>query len=229
MATSSPSYDATMLQAAIFDMDGLLIDSEPLWQAAQMQVLGSLGVALSAADCEQTMGLRIDEVVAHWRVQRGWQGPAEAAVVAAIVDAVVALVSARGEALEGVAQVLAVCRHRGLRLALASSSPQRLIAATLRRLGLDSTFEVVCSGEHEPHGKPHPAVFLTTASRLAVPATSCVVFEDSLPGVIAAKAARMRCVAVPMPAQRGRLQFAIADAQLPSLAAVDDALLAALG
>jgi sugar-phosphatase len=186
-------------------------------------------VHLQAADCEQTMGLRIDEVVAHWRRLRGWQGPDDGHVVTAIVDAVIGLVMQQGAALAGVGHALTVCRSAGLRMALASSSPRRLIDATLRRLGLEGQFEVVCSGEHEPHGKPHPAVFLTTASRLGVEPQACLVFEDSLPGVIAAKAARMHCVAVPMAAQRSRPQFALADLVLPSLAAVDRSVLDRLG
>ncbi|MCB9595510.1 MAG: hexitol phosphatase HxpB [Sandaracinaceae bacterium] len=202
------------MQAAIFDMDGLLIDSEPLWRAAEIEVFATVGLHLTDAQCEETTGLRIDEVVAVRHAEAPWTDPPQARIVERIVDRLIALVSERGEPLPGVDHALARCRQDGLRLALASSSPMRIIDATLARLGLADTFEVVTSAETERYGKPHPAVFLRCAETLGVPPTACLVFEDSLNGVIAAKAARMRCVAVP---EKPDPRFAIADRVLASL------------
>ncbi len=202
------------MRAAIFDMDGLLIDSEPLWRKAEVEVFGTVGLSLTEAECEATTGLRIDEVVAFRHAQRPWDDPPEPAIVARIVDRVIELVSARGMPLPGVEHAIARCRADGLRLALASSSPRRLIDATLARLGLANTFEVIASAEDDRLGKPHPAVFLRCAEMLGVPPTACLVLEDSLNGVIAAKAARMTCVAVP---EKPDPRFAIADRVLGSL------------
>jgi sugar-phosphatase len=118
-----------------------------------------------------------------------------------------------------------MCARAGLQLAVASSSPPRLIEASLARLGLRDHFTEIVSAESEPYGKPHPAVFLTTAARLGVAPTECLVFEDSLNGLVAAKAARMICVAVP---ERVDPRFAFADLVLPSLEAFDDDALATL-
>jgi sugar-phosphatase len=104
-----------------------------------------------------------------------------------------------------------------------------IIEATLGRLGLRSSFDVVQSAETEPYGKPHPGIFLTTAGRLDVPATECLVFEDSLTGVIAAKAARMACVAVPFDHPSHDARFALADAVVGSLADVTSELFERLG
>ncbi len=202
------------MRAAIFDMDGLLIDSEPLWRAAETEIFESVGVELTREQCKETTGLRIDEVVALRRAQQPFETPADV-VVERIVARLNALVGERGEALPGVDAAVARCRAEGMRLALASSSPMRIIDVTLARLGLAGVFEVVASAEDDRYGKPHPAVFLRTAELLDTAPTECLVFEDSLNGVIAAKAARMTCVAVPAEPDP---RFAIADHVLGSLA-----------
>lgn len=202
------------MRAAIFDMDGLLIDSEPLWRKAEVEVFATVGLHLTEAECEETTGLRIDEVVGYRHGQKPWEDPPQRVIVERIVDRLIELVRERGEPLPGVDHAITRCRADGLRLALASSSPRRIIDATLARLGLADTFEVVASAEDDRYGKPHPAVFLRCAELLGVPPTECLVLEDSLNGVIAAKAARMTCVAVP---EKPDARFAIADRVLGSL------------
>lgn len=210
------------LEAAVFDMDGVLVDSEPLWQEAEIEVFGTVGVELSRAMCEETMGLRIDEAVAHWHRRTPWDGPSQPEIADRVVAGVAARIAERGEPLPGVREALDACRRRGLRLALASSSPMPLIGAVLERFDLAGTFEVVVSADGEPYGKPHPGIYLTAADRLAVAPTACVAIEDSLNGVIAAKAARMRAVAIPLDPADPR--FGVADAVLTSLADLDGAL-----
>jgi mannitol-1-/sugar-/sorbitol-6-/2-deoxyglucose-6-phosphatase len=192
--------------AIIFDMDGLLIDSEPLWRRAEVEVFARHGLSLREEQCQETTGLRIDEVVAHWRL------PAEAA--GAVVARVIELVAAEGVAKPFAAEAVREARRRSSRLALASSSPDALIDVTIVKLGIAGLFDVVYSATHEVYGKPHPGVYLTTAAKLGVAPTACVAIEDSLNGVLAAKAARMRCIAVP---EVEDPRFVIADVVLPSL------------
>lgn len=109
----------------------------------------------------------------------------------------VELIRDRAAPKEGARHAIEFFRTAGLRLGLASSSDPILIRAVLDRLGMERDFEVVQSAMQEQHGKPHPAVYLTTASRLGVPARACVAIEDSLAGVAAARAAGMLCIAVP--------------------------------
>jgi mannitol-1-/sugar-/sorbitol-6-/2-deoxyglucose-6-phosphatase len=209
-----------MIDAVIFDLDGLLIDSEPLWRRAEIEVFARAGLVLTDAQCAETTGLRLDEVV-RLRMQqhRAWHTLSEADAIEAIHARVVELLRAEGVAKEGAREAVRYVASKGVRVALASSSAMRVIDAALARLGLASSFEVVRSAEHEPYGKPHPGVYLTTAQALGVAPTACVAIEDSLNGLIAAKAARMRCVAVP---EHDDARFALADLTLRSLTALDD-------
>lgn len=209
-----------MVSAVIFDMDGLLIDSEPLWVRAEIEVFGSVGVSLTEADCARTKGLRVDDVVAYWHVRRGFGSTSPEEVEARLVARVVELVRSEGRALPGMSIAIAAARSTSRRIALASSSPMAIIEAALQRLDLSATFDVVSSAQGEPFGKPHPAIFLRTAERLGVSPLESVVVEDSMTGVIAAKAARMACIAVPFDHPAHDTRFVVADAVVASLADV---------
>jgi len=213
-----------VLSASIFDMDGLLIDSEPLWQRAEVTVLGALGVPLAASAARSTKGMFVGEVTRYWHERFPWTGPSTDEVAEQVVDEVMALVVAEGALLPGVHLAIDGARRRGLALALASSSAYRLIRLVLDHFDLVGEFAVVHSAEEEQYGKPHPGVFLTAAARLAVAPACCVVWEDAPAGVLAAKAARMACVAVPDDTDRRRPEIALADAVLSSLEEVGEPL-----
>ncbi len=200
-------------------MDGVLIDSEPFWREAEIAAFAQVGVSISEADCAATKGWRIDEVVAHWRELRPWSSASNDEVRDAIIDGVIERIEARGEALAGVHDALLQISEAGLRLALATSSSLRIVGAVLGKLGLGDRFEVVCSAQDDTYGKPHPQVFLRTARELGVSPTRVVVVEDSVVGMTAAKAARMRCIVVPEASERRRPEWGLADLKLDSLTA----------
>lgn len=205
------------IRAVIFDMDGILIDSEPFWRQAEIEVFGTVGLHLTEQQCMETTGLRIDEVVALRHAQHPWSTPSQAEIAHSIVSRVAELVTERGVPLPGVEGAIEAVRHAGLRLALASSSSMFLIQTNLRALGLDGMFEVVQSAEGEPLGKPHPGVYLKTAALLRVDPVDCLAIEDSVNGVISAKAARMRTVAIPEGHATGDPRYGVSDFQLSSL------------
>ncbi len=208
---------APLLEACIFDMDGVLLDSEPFWRQAEIEVFATVGLHLTERDCMDTMGIRIDEVVAFRHAQKPWDHPSQPEIAERIVDRVVELVRERARPLDGVTEALAYFQARGIPLALASSSSLRLIQASLEALNLQDAFPIRHSAEHEELGKPHPAVYLSTARRLGLPPSRCLAVEDSLNGVVSARAARMSVVAIPEPAVAGDPRFVLADERLESL------------
>lgn len=183
--------------AAIFDMDGLLIDSEPLWQEAEMNCFHPLGVPITPEICMATAGRRLDEVLALWFERFGWEGPDLAEMHRRVLDEVTRLMMARGKPLPGVHDQIRRLKHAGLKLAIASSSPPELIDAVVTKLELAEYLELSHSGTLEAHGKPDPAVFLTTARLLGVEPARCLVFEDAPAGVLAGHHAGMHVIAVP--------------------------------
>jgi sugar-phosphatase len=224
---------APAIEAVILDMDGLLIDTEPAWRATETAVFGELGLRLSEDDLLATMGQRIVDMVAYWRRLRPWPGaeagePSDAVIADRIVDRLVAHVRARGEPMEGVDQAVALLRRLGLGIAIASSSPHRLIDAICDRLGLD-WIETRCSADDELRGKPAGDVYLTAARRLGLTPAACLAVEDSPNGVLAARAAGMSCIAVPDRFLSGDPRYREAQLILGSLDELDEAALRSLG
>jgi mannitol-1-/sugar-/sorbitol-6-/2-deoxyglucose-6-phosphatase len=209
--------------ASIFDMDGLLIDSEILWHEAEIEILGDLGVPLAADGCRTTKGMFVGEVTEFWHGRYPWAGPTPVEVAVTIVDRVIALLLAKGELKPGAEHAIALCAARGLPLAVASSSQYRLVEAALDHFDLRRHFALIHSAEDEEHGKPHPAVFLTAARMLGADPRRCLVWEDAPAGVLAAAASSMACIAVPERGEEGHPAFGLADLVLGSLLEMDDA------
>jgi sugar-phosphatase len=220
------------VEAVILDMDGVLIDTEPAWRAAESDVFAGLGVPLSASDLLDSTGQPIEELIPVWRRRSGDHGrnsrPTDAEVADRITGQVIAHVMAEGRPMPGVTAAIALFRRYGLRLAIASSSPLRLIDAVCDRLGL-AGIEVRCSAMEEARGKPAPDVYLAAARRLGVAAVSCLALEDSPHGIASAQAAGMRCVALPDPLLAADPRYREADLVLESLTGLDEAALRRLG
>jgi len=214
-------------------MDGLLIDTEPVWRAAQSAVFAGLGVALSESDLLDSTGQPIEELIPVWRRRPVAPDPVgtkltDTEIADLIIDRVIAHVAAEGQPMPGATAAIALFERCGLRLAIASSSPLRLIDAVCDRLGL-TRIEVRCSAMDEARGKPAPDVYLTAARRLGVAAASCLALEDSPAGIASARSAGMRCVAVPDPLLAADPRYREADLVLESLTSLDHAVLRRLG
>ena len=220
------------VEAVVLDMDGLLIDTEPVWRAAQAAVFAGIGIALRESDLLDSTGQPVEELIPVWRRRSGaGDGTSpltDAQVADLIVDRVIAHVEAEGQPMPGVTAAIALFERYGLRLAIASSSPLRLIDAVCDRLGL-ARIEVRCSAREEVRGKPAPDVYLTAARRLGVTAGSCLALEDSPNGIASARSAGMRCVAVPDPLLADDPRYREADLVLKSLTLLDEAALRRLG
>jgi HAD superfamily hydrolase (TIGR01509 family) len=207
--------EASVIEAVIFDMDGVLIDSEPIHFEATRELLADLGIDYVADLDENFFGCTDRDVFHALRARYGLEAD-EGQLSAAWVARSVALLSGPLVPMRGVPDVLHALRRLGIRLALASSSAPPVIAATLNGLGLSSLFEFTVSGHDVERGKPAPDIFVKAARGLQVRSEALLIVEDSFNGLSAAVAAGIRCVAVPCPST-ARQDFTGAAARLGDL------------
>lgn len=212
--------DKKRIDAVIFDMDGVLIDSEPLWKVAEIAAFKSVGIHLEIADLEITVGLRIDEVVNYWFGQKPWSGKTTNDVVELIMHEMVRLIYEKGQPLTGVLEALQFFKNQGIKVGLATSSYQILLDTVLAKLSISDFFDFTLSAENLPYGKPHPEVYLLVAKKLNVSPENCLVIEDSLNGVISGKAAKMTVIAIPEKSHNFDERLKLADYVMDDLNAV---------
>lgn len=205
------------LRAVIFDMDGLLIDSEPLWAEAADEVFKLYGVSLTHEQYVTTTGLRTKEFVQWWfrhfEIGDEELGRAEKNIITRVMDKV----KYKSRVMPGVDHIFDFFYSKQFKIGLASSSPLELIELVVEMSGISKFLNATASAEALPYGKPHPQVYLNCAEALEVDPSECICFEDSFNGMIAAKAAKMKCVVVPHHAQLKDERWGAADLKLSSL------------
>ena len=191
------NWNGEKIEAVLFDMDGVLIDSEPLWKIALVNVFKTLGFELEPMEFAKTVGLRIDQVVEYWRKVYPWNDKTNEAVVQDILDEVCRLIRESGQPLPGAMEIIEFLKTNNYPIALGTSSYTQVIDTVLNVLKLESAFDYIRSAQDEPYGKPHPGVYLSCAMALNVDPQNCVVIEDSHNGLLAAKSARMKTILIP--------------------------------
>lgn len=180
----------------IFDMDGVLTDSEPLINAAAIAMFRERGVAVAPEDFRPFIGTGEDRYIGGVAEKYGVALDLSAAK-RRTYEIYLELVPRELRAFPGAVAFVHQCRAAGLRLAVASSADLIKIHANLRQIGLPpDVWDAVVSAEDAVHKKPAPDLFLAAARKLALTPAQCVVIEDAVNGVQAAKAAGMRCLAV---------------------------------
>jgi HAD superfamily hydrolase (TIGR01509 family) len=203
------------VQAVIFDMDGVLVDSEAFGFEALRRVMARYGRDYSEEENAEFLGRTTVESCRILKTRHALAEPVEA-LADLYLEAMLEQIGRGPIAMPGVPEVLRRVRAAGYRLALASSAEMRVIHANLAALSLGPLFEAVVSGAQVGRGKPAPDVFVAAAERLAVPPGGCLVVEDSRNGLLAAKAAGMRCAVVPCAHTRHQ-DFREADHHLAAL------------
>ena len=200
-------------KAVIFDMDGVLIDSEPLWRRAMIKGFSEAGMPFTEDDCRKTTGIRFNEVVDFWVNRYEIKHLSAKELEEKVMNLLLELIEKEGKAIEHVYELINYCKINDLKIGLATSSSNALMDAVLKKLKLSQEIDVATSAELMSYGKPHPEVFLTCARKLQVLPSECIVIEDSVNGVISGKAARMMVIAVPDAEYQNANKFAIADYQ----------------
>lgn len=197
-----------VIRAVIFDMDGVLTDSEPLINAAAVAMFREQGLAVQPDDFLPFVGTGEDRYIGGVAEKYGFSLDPRTAK-RRTYEIYLDLVPQRLQAFPGAHEIVAACRAAGLRVAVASSADEVKVAANLRQIGLPpATWDAVVTGEYVAHKKPAPDLFLATADALGVSPAECCVVEDAVNGVQAAKAAGMRCVAVAQTFPAARLHEA---------------------
>lgn len=218
-----------MVKAAIFDMDGLLVDSEPLWKQAHTKVFKKVGIDYNDEHHNLMLGMRTNEAVRNVYRHYPWEGLPPDEFEELTIKEIIALMRKHIKFQPGARKALMTCKKAGLSVAIASSSRPDVIDAVVDTLGIRDQFDHIYSAEYEEYGKPHPAVFLRVAKHFKVAPQDCLVFEDSPAGVLAAKAAQMHCIAVPEAESEGNRFIGAADVVLGSLEEFDETMLKKLG
>jgi len=190
-----PPRRPAALRAVLFDMDGLLVDSEPLWFEVERAVMARLGGQWGEADQQALIGGSLDRTVS-WLQAKAATPASREDVADWLVAEMAALILARGLPLQpGAGPLLAGLGAAGVPCALVTASSRAIMDAVLKVTAL--SFGVTVCGEDVRRGKPDPEPYLLAAARLGVPAAGCVVLEDSPTGIAAARAAGCPVIAVP--------------------------------
>lgn len=205
------------IKAIIFDMDGVIIDSEPLWRRIMIQSFTEIGIPFTDSDCRITTGLRFKEVAKFWFDKHGIDSISIEDFDKLVIERLSELIRKEGQPMKGVNQALITLKKQNYKIGIGTSSNTDFMNTVVDALNLRSYFEVLCSAEHLPYGKPHPEVFLNCAAQLGVNPKECMVIEDSINGIVAAKAAQMKVIAIPDEESKHNPKFVLADYMLGSL------------
>jgi HAD superfamily hydrolase (TIGR01509 family) len=204
-----------MVKAVIFDMDGVMIDSEPLWEKTERIMLERKGIEYNPIYRDKIVGLNQNDSGKLLRETFNLPETVEE-IIAGRIEILLGLYERELELVPGLLPLLKELGASDLLLALASSSPIEAINFVLDTFSLGKFFTVVVSGDAIPLGKPHPDIYLYTADNLGIEPSECVVIEDSINGVKSAKRAGMICLAVP-DKRLSLKEFQIADLIVDSL------------
>ena len=212
-----------MIRAVLFDMDGVLVDSEPIINAAAIQALAEFGVQAKPEDFIPFVGAGEDRYVGGVAELHG--KPYVLEMKRRTYECYLELLPSRGQAFPGARRLAESLPGQGIAVAVASSADRIKVEANLCTvLGVSlSLFGSIVTGEDVTRRKPHPDIFLEAARRLGIPAANCCVIEDAVNGVQAAKAAGMRCIAVTTSFPAPELTAAGADLVRPAIADITPA------
>lgn len=182
-------------KAVIFDMDGVLIDTEKIWKQAEKEIFSSFGVQVTDEHSKVTQTMTTSQVTQFWYEKFPWRHKGLKEVEQMVVSRVAALIGSEDCLIKGVKAFIEKLKFKNHKIGLATNSPYILIPTVLEKLKIARLFDAISSAEFEEKGKPDPAIYYTTARKLHVDPKDCLVIEDSYSGILAAKQAGMTVAA----------------------------------
>ncbi len=183
-------------RAVVFDLDGLLLDTEVLWQRAEEELFAAHGAVFSHEDKMRVIGTSFEHTARFFAERLGQPVERGAELVDEMIETMHAALQGDVDGRPGALALVARLRGR-VPLGLASNSPRRLVDAALRTAGLTDVFDAIVTSDEVAHPKPAPELYLLVCERLGVAPADALALEDSASGVAAAKAAGLTCIAVP--------------------------------
>ncbi|MGI9553740.1 MAG: HAD family hydrolase [Thermodesulfobacteriota bacterium] len=187
-----------MYKAIIFDMDGVIIDSEPLWEKSEKILLNSFGLSYNPVYRDKILGLNQNDSANLLRDTFNLDKTLDE-IIDERLKILLRLYKDELKLINGIENLIIDSHDYKLKVGLASSSPMKIINFVLNKFGLNKYFDAVISGECTENGKPHPDIYLEASKQLEVTPSECIAVEDSINGTISAKNAGMYCIAVPDP------------------------------
>lgn len=201
-------------KAVIFDMDGVIIDSEKYWKQAEYEVFSSLGVKITNEDSDKTKSMTTSEVTNFWYRKYPWKNKDLSVVEHMVISRVIELIETGNCKLNGVKPFIEKLKSNDYKIGLATNSPNRIIPVVLSKLGVLHLFDAILSAEFEGKRKPDPTIYYKAAERLKIAPEDCIVIEDSYTGMSAAKNAGMTVIAYTY--KNKETNYEIADYKLES-------------
>ncbi len=183
-----------MLKAVIFDMDGVLIDSEPFHLVVNEKIFANLGINLSEDEYHSFIGTTHKDMWSTIKKRYNLPQPVPELANMQVSGNINYIKTEKIEAIEGVTDLLSKIKKENIKTGIASSSPTEVIELVIKKLGISNYFSAIVGGEEIKNGKPSPDIFLKAAKHLNAKPSDCIVIEDSKNGVLAAKAAGMKCI-----------------------------------
>ena len=216
-----------MKKAFIFDMDGVLIDSEPLWQQTELDLLHGYGIPITEQELARTRGMPSVPVLRY--ASELYQKPLDIEKVAQeLLDLAISNILKAKPLMQGVTETLELLARHDIKIAIASASPRYMLDNIVQSCGIADYFSYIASGAELAYSKPHPAVYLQAAKGLGIEPAECVGIEDSKPCMISVKAASMSCIVIPNELDFHENYWALADFKLAKMNEINLQFLARL-
>lgn len=205
-----------MIEGVIFDLDGTIIDSEPIWKEVEKNYFASHGLILTKEDGLKTTGLPTIDTIKFWYNKIANPSIDAQCMADELNQNVIELLKIKGLLIPGIIENLEFWKAKGLPMGIASASSMQHIEAIVDRFNLNKYFSILYSADFEIYGKPHPGVYISACKNLNINPLKSVAFEDSFNGMLSAKSARMKVVGLLDAGQNEDTRYDFVDLKIKS-------------